>query len=306
MACTRLLTTACCSGIPLFLWGAAFSSASAADGFLRGDIDGSHRIEVTDAIRIVQYLFQGQPDRLPCQDAGDVDDDGFIKINDALDLLSFLFHEGSTPARPFPECGADPTEDTLGCNEHAGCEFEIPGNGFSADGIFWVVDRGGSMLDSGELNLAKREVLRVLGALSSRAQFGVIFFDRGISRFPAEGKPAAATQGLKDAATSFVKETQGGHASCVQEAFAAALGFVGASTAQRNAIVYIGDGGGTCPQSGEEEPMYLQETLPLVTEANAGRARIYTIGVPGITPDRERFLENLARNNGGSYVRMAR
>ena len=38
-----------------------------------------------------------------------------MNIADAVILLNFLFAGGAPPSTPFPEPGADPTEDTLEC-----------------------------------------------------------------------------------------------------------------------------------------------------------------------------------------------
>ena len=52
---------------------------------------------------------------MPCLDAADVDDSGRVDLTDAIGLLQFLFLGGAGPRSPFPGCGADPSEDGLGC-----------------------------------------------------------------------------------------------------------------------------------------------------------------------------------------------
>jgi hypothetical protein len=83
--------------------------------FLRGDVDGSGRLAVSDAIRILVHLFRGDPAAVPCADAADADDSGAIDLADAVHLRLFL--GGPVPAAPFPACGEDPTQDGLGCEE---------------------------------------------------------------------------------------------------------------------------------------------------------------------------------------------
>ncbi|MBN1441120.1 MAG: PKD domain-containing protein, partial [Planctomycetes bacterium] len=82
--------------------------------FLRGDADGSGRLEITDAIRILGFLFLGA-EPPPCEDAADVTDSGRIDISSAISLLNFLFLGGGQPAVPFPHLGIDPTPDGLHC-----------------------------------------------------------------------------------------------------------------------------------------------------------------------------------------------
>jgi hypothetical protein len=80
--------------------------------FRRGDADSSQKINVTDAIRILLYLFSGA--RLDCPDAADVDDLGTVEINDAILLLGYLFLGQAGPAEPGPwYCREDVNADSL-------------------------------------------------------------------------------------------------------------------------------------------------------------------------------------------------
>ena len=82
--------------------------------FIRGEANDSDRIDIADAVRILDYLF-GHKEPL-CLDALDVNDDGKNDIADAIYLLSYLFAKGPAPKAPFDEPGVDPTCDSLGCN----------------------------------------------------------------------------------------------------------------------------------------------------------------------------------------------
>ncbi len=75
----------------------------------RGDVDGDARSNITDAIRILRYLFAGgeEPD---CADAADLNDDGRVDMVDSVALLRALFHAIEPP---WPECSADRTRDSL-------------------------------------------------------------------------------------------------------------------------------------------------------------------------------------------------
>ena len=78
--------------------------------FLRGDADGSRRVDISDAIRILQFLFLGGVPPT-CMDAADVTDSGLIDISSAIALLQFLFLGGVPPRVPYPNLGIDPTAD---------------------------------------------------------------------------------------------------------------------------------------------------------------------------------------------------
>ncbi|MEM7234920.1 MAG: VCBS repeat-containing protein, partial [Planctomycetota bacterium] len=82
--------------------------------FRRGDIDGNGTLSLTDAISVLQFLFQGGT--IPaCPDAADTDDDGAIVLTDPIRLLTHLFLAGPPPEAPGPSCGIDPTADSLRC-----------------------------------------------------------------------------------------------------------------------------------------------------------------------------------------------
>ena len=67
-----------------------------------------------------QALFvPGNP--LTCEDAGDVNDDGALDLSDAIALLQYSFQGGPTPAPPHGACGPDLTFDALGCGGTPGC-----------------------------------------------------------------------------------------------------------------------------------------------------------------------------------------
>jgi hypothetical protein len=71
--------------------------------------------DISDAVAILEWLA-GSQGNLPCKDAADINDDGEINITDAVLLLAYLFQGGATPAAPFPLPGPDSrTLDPLGC-----------------------------------------------------------------------------------------------------------------------------------------------------------------------------------------------
>lgn len=81
--------------------------------FIRGDTNEDGRTDLTDAIRILTYLFGELPVPLTCRDAADINDDGKVDITDPIALLFHLFLGVGEPAPPHPARGPDPTEDSL-------------------------------------------------------------------------------------------------------------------------------------------------------------------------------------------------
>ena len=84
--------------------------------FIRGDANHNLKVDLSDSIFILNFLFLGG--RSPaCADAADGNDDGRLDIGDAIYLISFLFLGRAAPPPPFPLQGTDPTEDALECAE---------------------------------------------------------------------------------------------------------------------------------------------------------------------------------------------
>jgi hypothetical protein len=94
--------------------------------FSRGEVDQNRRLELTDAVQVLGFLFLGQIGRVPeCLDAADADDNGRLELTDGIRILGFLFLGNAPPQPPFdppgPRCGPDPTVDMLGCLSFVAC-----------------------------------------------------------------------------------------------------------------------------------------------------------------------------------------
>jgi len=70
---------------------------------LRGDVDESKVLDISDAIATLERLFKGG-DPI-CMAAADVDGTGIVDLTDPINLLLYLFVGGDPPAAPFPTCG---------------------------------------------------------------------------------------------------------------------------------------------------------------------------------------------------------
>ena len=83
--------------------------------FVRGDPNADRSVDISDALAILLDLFAGVPARATCRKALDVDDSGILDTTDAVRLLQFLFQGGAAPPAPFPAAGEDPTPDAIPC-----------------------------------------------------------------------------------------------------------------------------------------------------------------------------------------------
>ncbi len=86
--------------------------------FKRGDANGDREFNVSDPVFSLDRLFgAGGASAIPCWDSLDANDDGVFNISDPVFALNYLFGSGAEPGPPFSECGADPTDDALGCGQ---------------------------------------------------------------------------------------------------------------------------------------------------------------------------------------------
>jgi hypothetical protein len=82
--------------------------------FVRAEANGDAKLDISDPVRVLSWLFSGQAEPV-CRKAADVNDDGSVDLSDAVFALTFLFSGGRPPVAPFPQCGVDPTADGLSC-----------------------------------------------------------------------------------------------------------------------------------------------------------------------------------------------
>lgn len=100
------------------------SAAAQLDGadanFRRGDGNVDGKLDLTDAVFVLQHLFTGGQSP-PCLDAADANDDGALNLTDPVQVLSHLFQGAGPLAAPFEACGSDPTGASLGCASYLAC-----------------------------------------------------------------------------------------------------------------------------------------------------------------------------------------
>ncbi len=85
--------------------------------FIRGDSNLDQKLDISDAINTLNYLFQDAGVGTSyCLDAFDYNDDGEVNITDPIAHLSyFVLGSGAPPPAPYPTAGGDPTFDSFTC-----------------------------------------------------------------------------------------------------------------------------------------------------------------------------------------------
>jgi hypothetical protein len=111
-------------GIPVCIREVCITTPDAQ--FTRGDANADGETDLSDAVFVLSYLFNGGP-APDCLDAADSNDSGDAApdLSDPIYLLSFLFLGGPEPPAPFDECGSDPTVDGdyLSCDAFTPCDY---------------------------------------------------------------------------------------------------------------------------------------------------------------------------------------
>ncbi len=88
--------------------------------FRRGDANDDRRVDLSDSVAVLNYLFLGSA-RPPCLEAANANDDLRLDLSDAVFILGFLFLGQDVPPAPGPrDCGPDATPPGLApCDDEA-------------------------------------------------------------------------------------------------------------------------------------------------------------------------------------------
>jgi hypothetical protein len=90
------------------------------ESFRRADSNADTRVDLSDGVHILEFLFRSGP-RTGCDRAADANDSGSVDISDPAYLLNYLFLGGPPPPSPATGCGLDTTPDGLGCRAYLPC-----------------------------------------------------------------------------------------------------------------------------------------------------------------------------------------
>lgn len=96
-----------------------YSPPAPATPFVRGDANQDGGLDIGDPLSTLNQLFLG--DLSTCVVASDANDDGARDLADVVFLLDSIFTGGALPTAPYPDCGVDPTPDTIECVEYDAC-----------------------------------------------------------------------------------------------------------------------------------------------------------------------------------------
>ncbi len=90
------MSKACCRVLLGFIGGLVFSGicggpVGAYERFIRGDVNANGKLNVSDPVLLLRYLFLDGSIQIPCQDAADADANGRLDLRDGILILEHLF-----------------------------------------------------------------------------------------------------------------------------------------------------------------------------------------------------------------------
>jgi Mg-chelatase subunit ChlD len=198
---------------------------------------------------------------------------------------------GAVAKRPLdlPSGGAgddDDEEDSPEAITFYGTEYE-------GDGFFWCLDKSGSMVWGGRINILKQEMSAAIGSLTSRAEFGLVAFSTNFITW--QQRPVKASTAMKASATGWVNTISAAGWTCLLEAGIKTVDIANQSPKQKKQIIILSDGVPTC--FGQDTSA---QCLSGITGANWQRIPVNTIYIStdaaGIS-----FMQQLAAANGGIF-----
>jgi hypothetical protein len=88
--------------------------------FTRGNANDDARVDLSDSVFILNWLFKGSVSPT-CLQAADANDDDKNDISDSVWMLNWLFLGGPGLPPPHPSCGPDPNRSPLSCDSVTAC-----------------------------------------------------------------------------------------------------------------------------------------------------------------------------------------
>ena len=175
---------------------------------------------------------------------------------------------------------------------------------YEGEGVVFCCDTSATMSEGSKLEQLQREVIKTISQFSDRVEFGIVFFDTRVVKFPAAGGPAESTPPAKMEATEMVLAQESiGNGSCYKRALLESLLIANQCRNSHRLIICIGDGVLSC--GGQNIEHYEEDTLESVRTHNILNVHINTIGVGSGGQLNEAWLRRLAAENSGSYARVA-
>ncbi len=166
-----------------------------------------------------------------------------------------------------------------------------------AEGVFFCLDQSESMATNGGWKALQRELVRVISNFSEEMDFGLVFFGKTTTSFPANKKALKATKKNKQAALNFVNNIKPESWTCMLPGMKDALKLANSSKVEKRRIIVLSDGKPTC--NGINYFEYVKQILDSTKANNTEKVKIDTVGTGSDV--NVSFMIQLALDNGGRY-----
>ena len=179
-----------------------------------------------------------------------------------------------------------------------------------ADAFIYLLCGRGEMWLVGELEVARREVLRNVRELRPETELAIVYYNsRGPRLFPDSGGPVKATASAKQAAEVFLSKLawDGEFQAWMEEPFREAFRLAGKTTTDRKRIIYVSDGDDEVylpiAKHVADGPDFARELVARITAMNVERVPVDCVDVSNGGPGTHQalFLQPLAARNRGQY-----
>lgn len=192
---------------------------------------------------------------------------------------------------PVGDLGLDPEED-----EPEPDTIFFYGDGYEADGFFWLLDRSGSMNHQGRLGILKVEVLQAIQGLSHASEFGIVAFSSNSTKFaqtPVRARPESKAQ-----AAAWVNALGPAGMSCLAPAATKLINISNQCKKASKIIFIVGDGSPNCP--------LCPATIETIRNANWQRTPVNTIYIGPLSDTiAADCFQEIAATNGGTFRAIA-
>ncbi len=168
------------------------------------------------------------------------------------------------------------------------------GSEYEGDGFFWLLDKSGSMLWGGRIQILKQEMTEAINALTSRAQFSMVAYSSNTVAW--NQFPVPANSGNKASALAWVQGLSASGPTCMLPAGLKVIEISNLCSKRRKQVIVLGDGVPFC--NGQNTG---QQCLTEITGANWQRTPIHTIYVSTDNGGVE-FMQALATLNNGTFT----
>ncbi|MCI0650322.1 MAG: hypothetical protein L0Z55_00415 [Planctomycetes bacterium] len=183
-----------------------------------------------------------------------------------------------------------------GGEEDAPEVIQFWGTEYEGEAFFWLMDRSGSMLWDGKMEILKAEMKDAIAQLSARTEFGMVSFADNFTLFKHD--PVKATVSNRLAATYWIEGMVALGWTCMAPAAVETIELSNKCQKRHKTIIFVGDGVPMCD--------YVDTTAQVLNDiavANYKHTKISTVYISSDQFGIDLFTE-IAETYGGTFTNV--